>query len=418
MPRRTFFVVFCILLVIGALSAGCNSAPAASQPAPQATTATLAAVVTQPPAPTATQSPAATATQPTAEPTAVSSPAPTSAPKRIQRPEIPAPSLAKNLVGEPAERQIYVYLPPSYFSSPDRHYPVVYYLPGYGDQTIGGVILPTGMDEMIAKGTVQEMILVVAHGMSALQGSFYTNSPVTGNWADYIAKDVVGYIDANYRTVASPAGRGITGHSMGGFGALNLAMRYPEVFSAVYSISPGLFDPQGLAESQMFADPRMIDLYEETAQELATKTPSEAVDAMRSQGGDLQFAMAYGAAFAADPNGKAPFSIYPYKLVDGQQVRDDTIWQTWEQGYGGISEKATQFKDNWLKLKGITVDCGSQDNYQWIPKGCTYFKEQMAAAGIPVELIMHDGTHDSKLKQSVSDRMLPYFSKLLQGGQK
>ena len=48
------------------------------------------------------------------------------------------------------------------------------------------------------------MILVATAGDSVISGSFYANSPVTGNWEDYVARDLVAYVDANYRTVAGP----------------------------------------------------------------------------------------------------------------------------------------------------------------------------------------------------------------------
>ena len=75
--------------------------------------------------------------------------------------EISAPSLENNLVGELAERTIQVYLPPSY-SIPDKRFPVVYYLPGYGDSSMIGFRLPDSMDRSIESGKVNEMIIVVA----------------------------------------------------------------------------------------------------------------------------------------------------------------------------------------------------------------------------------------------------------------
>ena len=114
--------------------------------------------------------------------------------------EIEAPSLSNNLVGEPAERTISVYLPPSYGAS-EKRYPVVYYLPGYGDSSITGFRLPNDMDSLIESEKVKEMIIVVASGDSKMGGSFYVNSPVTGNWEDYIVSDVVGYMDANFQTL-------------------------------------------------------------------------------------------------------------------------------------------------------------------------------------------------------------------------
>src|SRR5205085_3914749 len=85
---------------------------------------------------------------------------------------------------------------------------------------------------------IGEMIIVVPNGTNAYSGSFYTNSAVTGNWEDYLIRDLTSYIDGKYRTLASAESRGIAGHSMGGYGSIILAMKHPDVFGAVYALSP------------------------------------------------------------------------------------------------------------------------------------------------------------------------------------
>ena len=324
--------------------------------------------------------------------------------------KVPAPSLENNLVGEPAERMLYVYLPPSYNTSENR-YPVLYYLPGYGDGNIIGFRLPDDMDKLIQGGQVNEMIIVVASGTSKLGGSFYVNSPVTGNWEDFIVQDVVGYVDSHFRTLAQVESRGITGHSMGGFGALNIAMHHPDMFSAVYSMSPGLFDENGLAESQMFSSESLITKFVEYEKEVSA-SPLE--DAQRQMfASPQQFALSYGFAFAPNPDRHPPYFDYPYTQVDGQLVRDDAVWRKWESGFGGIAEEAKQYKDNFLQLKGIVVDYGTNDEYAWIPKGCVYFGKQLTAAGIPVKVESYEGTHQSGLSERIRGFMLPFFSTTL-----
>ena len=325
--------------------------------------------------------------------------------------QIPAPALENNLIGEPTERLVYVYLPPSYSDTPNKHYPVLYYLPGYGDSTMIGFLLPNDMDALIESGTVKEMIIVVANGTNKLGGSFYVNSPVTGNWEDYIVNDVVGYVDSHFRTLAKVESRGIMGHSMGGFGALNIAMHRPDIFSAVYSMSPGLFDEKGLAESQIFNSEGLIKSFIEYDRKLSAVPLEEAQVKMLLA--PQQFAFSYGVAFAPNPNNPPPYYDYPFTEVDGQLVRDDVIWKTWESGYGGIADETKQYKDNFLKLKGIVVDYGNSDEYSWIPKGCIYFGEQLSAAGIPVKVEGYDGTHQSNLRERVREHVLPFFSTLL-----
>jgi S-formylglutathione hydrolase len=330
--------------------------------------------------------------------------------RSMNRIEIAAPSLANNLVGEPAERTIYVYLPPSYGSS-EKRYPVVYFLPGYGDSSMIGFRLPNDMDALIESGQVHEMIIVVAGGDSKPGGSFYVNSPVTGNWEDFIVKDVVGYVDANFRTLSQAESRGISGHSMGGFGALNIAMRHPDVFSAVYSMSPGLFDANGLAESFMFAREALIKSFVSYEKELASLPLEEAQKRMLAA--PEEFSQAYGLAFAPNPDRHPPYFDYPYIEVDGQLARDDEVWEKWESGFGGIAEETVQFKENLLQLKGIVVDYGIHDENPWIPKGADYYGEQLMAAGIPVTVESYDGNHSNQLGARIREHMLPFFSKLL-----
>jgi pimeloyl-ACP methyl ester carboxylesterase len=330
----------------------------------------------------------------------------------MNRIKIDAPSLADNLVGEPAERTVDVYLPPSYGSS-EKRYPVIYYLPGYGDDSLMGFHLPGDMDSLVESGKVKEMIIVVASGASKMGGSFYVNSPVTGNWEDFIVKDLVGYVDEHFRSLPQPESRGITGHSMGGFGALNIAMHHPEVFSAVYSLSPGLFDENGLAESFMFADERLIQDFVDFEKELAS-LPLESALKKKLVDPYHEFTLAYGYAFAPNPGRQPPYFDYPYTEVDGQLVRDEEIWKKWESGFGGIADEAARYKENLLKLKGIVVDYGIYDENPWIPKGADYYGEQLTSAGIPVKVESYSGNHFSRLRERIGEHMLPFFSTLLQ----
>ncbi|MBL0345046.1 alpha/beta hydrolase-fold protein [Candidatus Villigracilis affinis] len=354
--------------------------------------------------------PIATAIQPTQIVSTPTITAPTEVFQPINTIKISAPSLKNNLVGEAAERTIQVYLPPSY-GIPDKHFPVVYYLPGYGDSGMIGFNLPDSMDRLVSDGKVNEIIIVVANGMNKLGGSFYTNSPVTGNWEDFIAQDVVGYVDGHFRTLAQAESRGITGHSMGGFGALNIAMHRPDVFGVVYSMSPGLFDENGLTESQMFESERLIQRFIKFEEKLSALPLEEAKTRISSS--PDQFTLSYGFAFAPNPDRHPPYFNYPFTEVDGKLVRNDEIWKKWESGFGGIADEVILYKDNLLKLKGIVVDYGEYDEYNWIPKGCIYFGEQLTAAGIPVKVEAYSGSHQSVLGERIRDYMLPFFSAVL-----
>jgi enterochelin esterase-like enzyme len=323
---------------------------------------------------------------------------------------VAAPSLAGNLLGDPAEIDVLVQLPASYDDATDRRYPVVYFLAGFDESA---AIAPIGMqlDRLVEEGSIEDMILVGISGNNALGGSFYVDSPVTGNWASLVLDDVVGAIDDEFRTLATSESRGIAGFSMGGFGALDLAMRHSDVFGAVYAASPGLFAPDGMAESQMFADPSGIAAFIDMQQTLMALPPEEAAASMLSAipGGDARFALAYGMAFSPNPE-RAPYVDYPF--TDAAAAPDPAIWARWEAGYGGIADEVDELRDNLLALRGIVIDYGIHDEYEWIPDGCEHLHEQLDAAGIPHRLERYEGGH-GPVSPRAADVMLPFFDDVL-----
>jgi S-formylglutathione hydrolase FrmB len=328
----------------------------------------------------------------------------------IERMTIAAPSLAGNLVGDPAEIDVAVQLPATYVTS-DVRYPVVYFLHGY-DETVAVAPIGGALDELVDAGAAPEMIVVAISGRNAFGGSFYVDSPVTGHWAEAIHHDVVDAIDGMYRTIPSPGSRGIAGFSMGGFGALDLAMRHPDVFGAVYALSPGLFDPSGLADSQMFADPDTVAQFIAGRDELLAMEPVEAADELArvmGRSGDVRFSLAYGMAFAPDP-AAPPYVDYPFDSSSGPA--DEAIWARWESGYGGIDDEVARFADELRSLRGVLVDWGVRDEYTWIPRGCEYFGRELGAHDIPVELEQFDGGH-GPISLRAAEVMWPFFAEVL-----
>jgi S-formylglutathione hydrolase FrmB len=163
----------------------------------------------------------------------------------LERIQVHGTSLEGNLEGDSPERCVSVYLPPGYHASPDRRYPVVYILHGYtdDDQHWFGwaehfVNVPAAMEKSLSVGTSQEMILVMPSAYTLYQGSMYSSSITTGDWETFVAEDLVAYIDSHYRTLARRESRGLAGHSMGGYGAIRIGMKRPDVFSADYVMSP------------------------------------------------------------------------------------------------------------------------------------------------------------------------------------
>jgi enterochelin esterase-like enzyme len=331
---------------------------------------------------------------------------------QTERVTVAAPSLDGNLLGDPSEVEVEVQTPGSYATSPERRYPVVYFLAGYDEPaSVGSIGLE--LQQLVSDGEADEMILVGVSGDNALGGSFYVDSPVSGRWASAIVNDVVGSIDEQYRTLATPASRGIAGFSMGGYGALALAMENPSVFGAVYALSAGLFAPGGLAESQMFADPTVAADFLAGQQELAAMSPQDAaaeLPRVMGRSGDLRFSAAYGAAFAPDPDGPPPWIRYPITGSDGDT--DPQVWELWEAGFGGLAAQADDSREDLLALRGIVIDYGIQDSYAWIPPGCEYLHEQLDRVGIPNRLESFQGGH-GPVGPRAGEVMLPFFAEVL-----
>ncbi|HEX2913247.1 MAG TPA: alpha/beta hydrolase-fold protein [Chloroflexia bacterium] len=192
----------------------------------------------------------------TPSPTSTLAPSPT--PTSTPVPSYPKPSQEIPLVGQPtpvtftgkgqlSDRTFFstllnknmsyrIYLPPGYDSSQQR-YPVLYMLHGYSgkDEEWTWYNLPTTVDSMITSGKAKPFIVVMPTG----EQEYWMDHPNDGpKWAEYVAKEVVDYIDGNYRTIPLKESRAIGGLSMGGNGALQISMNYPGIFGVVGAHSP------------------------------------------------------------------------------------------------------------------------------------------------------------------------------------
>lgn len=331
---------------------------------------------------------------------------------------VAAPSLKGNLLNDPTEQPIYVYLPPGYDASAAKRYPTLYLLHGFiGTSrawTSGGYqgfSLQPAMDDLIKNGKVREMIVVAANGKNSYGGSFYTNSSVTGNWEDFIYRDLVGYIDATYRTLARAESRGIAGHSMGGYGALMLGMKHPDVFGAVYALSPCCLIMEDDMSDANPAWPSVFGL--KSKNELKTN-PQTLNDFF-----NLVF-VALSAAFSPDPQHQ-PFPVdFPFQqsqgpCANGQSMcleKNEPAYTKWRARFPVYV--VDENKENLLKLHGIFLDYGEKEQFSHIRKGVQSLSKALAERNIPHEFeIYPDGDHGSRIRQRLEARVFEFFNERL-----
>ena len=314
-----------------------------------------------------------------------------------------APSL-QNSGGENPVRRVTVYLPPGYSES-DARYPVIYYLHGFtwsDSLQIAVDHFDQLLDKAIAEGKIRPVIVVMPDQHTLYRGSMYTNSTLTGNWADFTAKDLVNHVDKKYRTIPHRESRGITGHSMGGYGAIKLGMQFPEVFSCAYALSPGLV---GLAKEIGPSGDAYKRAYQVTTRE-------ELIDGWNE--GLANVVVAMGRAFSPNP-GKPPFyADLPFSYKEDSLIIDYKILDLWNKHT--LIEMADTHMENLKMLKALKLDWGRNEEFDHIPVTCMMFSQKLENLGIYHYAEEYIGTHGNKLwtedGRALND-MLPFFDTYL-----
>lgn len=245
-------------------------------------------------------------TEPTQIPPTTTPDIPTATPRphgKTKTDEITSQALANNLLGDSTTRLFRIYLPPGYETSDDR-YPVVFALHGWGGNYQELNKMGLQLDSLIENGEARPMIIVYPDGGNAFKGSWWRSSPTIGDYEGYITNELVDYVDANYRTLPNSRSRGITGCSMGGDGAINLAFNYPDVFSVAAPVS-GAWD---------------LDFENEPAWEDARKAYHGEPDGLNMRGVPWTVVYFMGGAAIGVPNpDKPPFYLdMPFEVVEGE----------------------------------------------------------------------------------------------------
>ena len=301
-------------------------------------------------------------------------------------------SLEGNLEGDAADRDVFVFLPPSYAKEKSRRYPVVYALHGYSigaEQWSHEIHVPQTIEGAFAQGA-QEMIIVLPDSKTVHNGSMYSSSVTTGDFEQFIAHDLVSYIDAHYRTIPNRLSRGLVGHSMGGYGATRIGMKHSDVFGSLYIMSPCCLSPRP-AGSLKPEDEKALE---------AVKTPEDSAKLGFFQRAQL----ATAAAWSPDPKNPPLFLDLPIK--DGSVLPE--ILAKW------AANAPLDFVDQYIgdlrQYRAITIDVGDQDGLR-VDAGKLH--DVLDTYSIANSFELYEGTHTSKVADRFQNHVLPFFSRNL-----
>ena len=312
----------------------------------------------------------------------------------VERIKVHGKALEGNLEGDPADRDVSVYLPPSYATATTRRYPVLYLLHGYtdnDDRWFGRIqhfiSVPEAVDKSLAAGA-GEMIVVMPNAYTRYQGSMYSSSVTTGDWERFIAKDLVSYVDAHFRTVADVKSRGLAGHSMGGYGTMRIGMKFPDVFSSLYALSPccmaaSMNPGQGRGGPPAAESIKTIEEFEKA--DFGTKA---------------QFA----SAAAWSPNPKNPPFFFDLPTTNGE-VRP-LVAAKWAAN--APLAMVDQYLGNLKRMRGIAADAGDMDNQ--IAGTVRTLHEMLEANGVPHLFEIYQGNHVNRISERVETKVMPFFS--------
>jgi enterochelin esterase-like enzyme len=333
--------------------------------------------------------------------TEVPAPVPGAKPVTVEHIKVHSAAIEGNLEGEPADRDVIVFLPPSYNVDKHRRYPVVYALHGYfigAEQWTHEIHVPQTVEGAFAQGS-KEMIVVLPDSKTIYLGSMYSSSQTTGDFERFIYHDLVGYIDAHYRTIADRRSRGLVGHSMGGYGASRIGMKHPDVFGALYLMSPccmspmaGGFGPPDQAKERALASEKKA---------AAAKSPADL--AAQSPGFDSA-GYATAAAWAPDPKNPPLYFDLPTKGGDPQP-----------EIVAKFAANAPlvfidQYIGNLRQYRAIAEDVGDQDGLRFDTQK---FHEILSSYGIKDSFEIYHGTHTSAVADRFQNHVLPFFSQNL-----
>jgi S-formylglutathione hydrolase FrmB len=314
----------------------------------------------------------------------------------IVQERLEASELAGNLLGDPTERDLFVYLPGGYEES-DMRYPTAYLLHAYG-QTAQQLVFPEtdglrwspSLEDTLApvfgRMGVPPMIVVIADGSSRWGCGQWVDSPVTGNFEQYVLRDVVPHVDSTYRTLPSASSRGVFGFSSGGFGAWNLASRNPDVFGAMGVLSADSF----LDMTHKFVLYKYLD-------SIWPEPPNGPVE-----GNDWsEIVYDYSAAYSPNPDNPPFYVDLPVAFPSGELIQK--VWDRW-LSFDPVVNVHDRL-DNLRKLSGILLDVGTNDDYN-LHWGHRLLSHHLTEAGIAHEHRENAGNHGGRRLESFQNALV------------
>jgi enterochelin esterase-like enzyme len=313
-------------------------------------------------------------------------------PVTVEHIKVHGTALEGNLEGDAVDRDVIVFLPPSYQKDKHRRYPVVYALHGYSigaEQWAHEIHVPQTIEGTFAQGA-KEMIVVLPDSKTLHNGSMYSSSVTTGDFERFIAHDVVAYIDAHYRTIPDRLGRGLVGHSMGGYGAARIGMKHSDVFGSLYIMSPCCLSPRPAGP----ANPEMEKALE------AVKTPEDSAKLPffpRAQ-------LATAAAWSPDPKNPPLYLDLPTK----EGVPQPDVLAKWAAN--APLAFVDQYIGNLRQYRAIAIDVGDLDGLR---ADAGKLHDVLDKYGIANSFEVYPGTHTSKVADRFQNHVMRFFSQNL-----
>jgi Putative esterase len=300
--------------------------------------------------------------------------------------------LKDNALGDPPERPLWVYVPPSYDDEPDRRYPSIYMIQGltgqldmWRNRSAFRKNPPELMDELFASGEAPPAILVWIDAWTSLGGSQFLDSPGTGRYHTYLCDEIVPWVDERYRTIASADNRGIAGKSSGGYGAMVTPMLRPDLFHGFAThAGDALFEMCYLPDFRNSVR-TLRDLYDGSFDKFWADFRSRPAFSQKTDYPPLNdWCMA--ACYSTDEDGTVHL---PYDTDTGE-LRPE-IWERW-LAWDPV-RMVPRYADALRAQRAIYIDAGNRDD-AFLDLGAEAFQRALAEVGVTdIFYELFDATH-------------------------